>query len=113
MRNYYYILAWFLVFGFAANAQNNDSLKFNGNGEFKIAQFTDTHINLLSKNNLNSFETMRVVVEIEKPDFVILTGDIVTQDNPQEAYHRIAVIFKEANVPWSMIFGNHDSEHNL
>ena len=88
-------------------------LHFNNNGEFKIVQFTDTHVDLIQKNNLEVYSTIRKVLSNEKPDFVILTGDIVTQDDPQEAYKRFADVFSEAKVPWAMVFGNHDSQHNL
>ncbi len=113
MRNLYYSLICILVFGFAANAQNKEELKFNEKGEFKIVQFTDTHIDFSSKANLNTYEIMKDVLEIEKPDFVILTGDIITQNDPKEAYRRLDTIFTEANIPWAMVFGNHDSQSNL
>jgi hypothetical protein len=53
------------------------------------------------------------VIGYENPDFVILTGDIVTEDNPQEAFRKLAAIFEKAGIPWAMVFGNHESEHNL
>ena len=113
MKIFYYSLICLLVFGFVANAQNKEELKFNEKGEFKIVQFTDTHIDFDSKSNLNVYEIMKEVVEIEKPDFVILTGDIITQNDPQYAYRRLDTIFTEANIPWAMVFGNHDSQNNF
>ncbi|MCK5467890.1 MAG: metallophosphoesterase, partial [Cyclobacteriaceae bacterium] len=113
MKNYCYTLIALCFFAFTANAQNDVKLKFNGKGEFKIVQFTDTHVDLASKSNLSVYETIKKVLEIEKPDFAILTGDNVTQNNPQEAYRRFADIFKEANVPWAAVFGNHDSQNNF
>lgn len=113
MKYLYYNLIALFVFVFAANAQNDLRLEFNSDGEFKIVQFTDTHVDLISNSNLSVFETMKVVLEIEQPDFVIITGDIVTQNNPQEAYQLFADVFTEANVPWAMVFGNHDSQGNF
>ncbi|RLD36372.1 MAG: phosphohydrolase [Bacteroidetes bacterium] len=113
MKHSYYSLMILFVFAFTANAQNDIKLEFNRKGEFKIVQFTDTHIDLESNSNLSVYETIKKVIEIEKPDFVILTGDNVTQNNPQEAYQRFSEIFKEANVPWAAVFGNHDSQHNF
>ncbi len=113
MRNLYYSLICILVFGFAANAQNKEELKFNEKGEFKIVQFTDTHIDFSSKANLNTYEIIKDVLEIEKPDFVILTGDVITQDDPQDAYRRLNNVFVEADIPWAMVFGNHDAQSNL
>ncbi len=113
MKNLYYTIICLFVFGFAANAQKKEELKFNEKGEFKIVQFTDTHIDFTSNSNLNVYEIMQGVIEIEKPDFVILTGDIITQSNPQEAYQRLEDMFSETKVPWAMVFGNHDSQSNL
>ena len=91
----------------------NSNLKFNGKGEFKIVQFTDTHINLKNASNLEVFTTIKEVISIEKPDMIILTGDIITEDDPQQAYRNLAQIFEDAHTPWAVVFGNHDSEHNF
>jgi predicted phosphodiesterase len=111
MKNYL-ILAAMLFFTINTQAQNDLKLRFNKKGKFKIVQFTDTHVELHRNKNLSVYKTIKTVLDIEKPDFVILTGDIVTEDNPEEAYRRFAEIFKEAKIPWAAIWGNHDSEHN-
>ena len=102
-----------LILASVANAEYNSTLKFNENGEFKIAQFTDTHVDLIEGANLNVYETIQTVIAIEKPDFVIFTGDNVTQNDPQEGYRRFASIFEKANLPWAAVFGNHDGESNV
>ena len=103
-----------LVFaGFFGTAKPGDKLNFNKNGEFKIVQFTDTHIELKEKKNPEVYSTIEKVIASENPDFIILTGDIVTEDNPQEAYKKLASIFEKAKIPWAMVFGNHESEHNF
>jgi len=84
-------------------------LSFN-NGTFKIVQFTDTHINMSKEQNLDTFDFMQKIMDIEKPDFVILTGDIVTDGNPWKGYEQLAEMFKNAGVPWAVVYGNHDSE---
>ncbi|MCF6357990.1 MAG: metallophosphoesterase family protein [Draconibacterium sp.] len=112
MKNFYYSLVLLIIFGVSANAQNGRELKFNNDGKFKIVQFTDTHIKFSTDKNLNVFDIIKGVIKIEQPDFVILTGDIITEDDPQKGYLLFDSIFTEANVPWAMVFGNHDSEHN-
>lgn len=112
MKKHYTLIA-LLALAFNINAQNDIKLKFNKNGEFKIVQFTDTHIDLENNKNLSVYQTIKKVIQIEKPDFVILTGDNVTQNNPQEAYRRFAEIFKKAKIPWAAVFGNHDSQNNF
>ena len=94
-------------------AKSPDLLKFSRNGQFKIVQFTDTHIDLIKGSNLEVYKTIKEVLNLEKPDLVVLTGDVVTQNDPQQAYRNLAAIFADSHVPWAVVFGNHDSEHNF
>ena len=112
MKKVIFIL-FILFVGIQINAQTTGKLHFNQNGEFKIVQFTDTHIELSGRKNLEVYQTIPKVLSAEKPDLVVLTGDIVTEDDPQEAYKRLAAIFEKYKTPWAMVFGNHESEHNL
>lgn len=91
-------------------AGNKPSLRFNQDGTFKIVQFTDTHINLTSKSNLKSLEIIQTVVKTEMPDLVILTGDIITEDDPRVGYQLLSELLQETNTPWAVVFGNHESE---
>ncbi len=113
MRHYYLSIFALFIFAFSINAQNNIKLKFNKNGEFKILQFTDTHIDFDHNKNLNVYDIIKTVIKIENPDFVILTGDVITQNNPLPGYLRFADIFKKAKIPWAVVFGNHDGEGNV
>lgn len=113
MKNYFFFLLALILFSFTAGAQQNIQLKFNENGEFKIVQFTDTHIDLNNNKNVNVYDIVKKIIQIEKPDFVILTGDVITQNDPQEGYRRFADIFKKADVQWAVVFGNHDGEANV
>lgn len=103
------ILGLFLTTG----ARAQEKLHFNSNGEFKIVQFTDTHVDLTKSENLDIFKYLQKIIEIERPDLIVLTGDIVTADNPQEGFQLFEEIFNKAGTPWVMVFGNHDSEHNV
>ena len=102
-----------LLVGYGASAQNNKPLKFNERGEFKILQFTDTHVNIQKGQNLDIFPALQKIIETEKPDLVVLTGDIVTADDPQEGFQHFEKVFEETGVHWAMVFGNHDSENNF
>ncbi|MCK5455810.1 MAG: hypothetical protein KAI45_01710, partial [Melioribacteraceae bacterium] len=75
MRNFYFSVFIVFISIVTVNAQNDFKLKFNNDGEFKIVQFTDTHINFKKKSNLNVYQIVEEVINIEKPDFVIFTGD--------------------------------------
>ncbi len=107
------LLFVFVIAGVVSNAQTVSKLRFDQNGELKIVQFTDTHIELKANKNLEVYATVENVLTTEKPDFVVLTGDIVTEDDPQEAYLKLFAIFERNKIPWAMVFGNHESEHNL
>jgi hypothetical protein len=113
MKNPCIYLIYCILCSSIVSAQSNRQLKFNANGEFKIVQFTDTHIDLIEGDNLKAYDIIKEVIEVEKPDLVVLTGDIVSQDNPQEAFKRLASGFEKVKVPWAIVFGNHESEHNL
>ena len=64
----------FMVSAAVASAQE---LKFNQDGKFKIVQFTDTHVIYGDKRSDVAIERMNEVLDAEKPDLVIFTGDII------------------------------------
>ncbi len=59
------------------------------------------------------YETIAKILEIEKPDMAIITGDIVTERNPREGYKRLSDVFARFKIPWAAVFGNHDSENDM
>ncbi len=88
------------------------SLKFNSNGDFKIVQFTDTHITDKIETSQPVFELIRIVIEAEKPDMVVFTGDIVLQDNAKEKWDSIDNILSKQQLPWIVVFGNHEEDYD-
>jgi predicted phosphodiesterase len=112
MKKYIFSLVLLLTGVFVLFSQNKIELKFDKNGEFKIVQFTDTHIDLENNKNVQVYETVEVVLKSEKPDFAIFTGDIMTQRSPQKGYDRLVAILQKYNIPWAVVFGNHESESN-
>lgn len=56
-------------------------------GTFKIAQFTDLHWGNLDEEDIRSRGLMDMILQIEQPDFVVFTGDlIVDSKNPEESF---------------------------
>lgn len=104
-------ISFFLILTLNALAQ--EKLRFNQNDTFKILQFTDTHHNPSSPTSAQTLETMRIMIQKENPDFVVVTGDIVTADPADKGWHQIADVMVKAQTPWTVTFGNHDEEHNL
>jgi 3',5'-cyclic AMP phosphodiesterase CpdA len=113
MRNYSIILIFLFISAINVHSQNSVRLKFNTKGEFKIVQFTDTHISLSKGTNLDVYKTVQEIIEIEKPNFVILTGDIATDGDPRNSLERFADVVSKAKIPWAIVFGNHESESNF
>lgn len=89
-------------------------LRFNQEGKFKIAQFTDTH---LGYNNRKAYdktiEVITSIVEAERPDLVIFTGDIVTGSPMKEGLDNLFAPLDEMGVPFMLLLGNHDREDEL
>lgn len=98
-----------------ADTQNNidKTIQFNSNGKLKILHITDTHLKL----NHNFDPTIWLVekaCDTEKPDIVMLTGDIVTNsenaEDTKKMINALMNIFEKRNIPVAVTFGNHDSE---
>lgn len=89
-------------------------LKFDASGNFKIVQFTDIHA---GPEQDKSIILMNRILDIEKPNMVVLTGDNVdgnckTKNDVNKAIDNIAGPMEKRNIPWAVVFGNHDDEHN-
>lgn len=111
------------------------TMKMGEDGTFKILQLTDIHfINSefvneedLSKSYVYRDDwAMTAITEVIKaadPDLIIVTGDSVftldtiyhftlTNDN-EAAFCKMAKFIDSFNIPWALIFGNHDEEGSL
>lgn len=86
------------------------TLKFNSSGKFRIAQFTDIHWDPSSGNNNQTLELIRLVLQREKPDLVIYTGDIVTKGPSLKGWTDVTKPLVDAGIPWTVTLGNHDDE---
>ena len=93
--------------------QEKPVLKFNSNSKFKIVQFTDIHFQYDSYRSDSALAMIRTVIEREKPDLAMLTGDIVTSKDTKKAWEKVAQVFIEAKVPWAAMLGNHDAQSEL
>ncbi|MEG0498411.1 MAG: metallophosphoesterase family protein [Alistipes sp.] len=105
------ICAW------SATQAQAPSLHFTKEGKFKIAQFTDMHIDLGSPERRAEAEKtitqLRTILETEHPDFVVFTGDIVTGSPAAEGWHRVLDAVAERHTPFCVALGNHDAEQDL
>ena len=99
----------------SSSAEKNSKpvLKFNSSGKFKIVQFTDVHFRYNSYRSDSALEIMSKVIKEEKPDLVVLTGDIVISNETRMAWLSLSRVMIDAKVPWAVTFGNHDIEYEL
>jgi 3',5'-cyclic AMP phosphodiesterase CpdA len=92
------------------------TLRFRDDSTFTIVQFTDTHFRNAEPADELTRGMMELVLDAERPDFVMLTGDVIAGGGclDPEASWRYAVEPIEARrIPWAAVFGNHDDEGSL
>ena len=94
---------------FAGFAQK-PSLRFKSDKTFKIVQFTDLHVKYQDPRSEITFERVRQVINDERPDLVILTGDIIFSEPGIENMRNVLQTISDLKVPFATVFGNHDDE---
>ena len=103
--------------------------RINKDGKFKIMQAADLHLatglgkcrNALPESedceaDHRTLDFVARMIEEEKPDFVVLSGDQVNGDtapDAQSAIFKYSEMFARHKIPYAGIFGNHDDEGNL
>lgn len=98
-----------------------NNLKFN-NGKFKIMQVTDIHA--LPKKNEDTINLLMKALEVEKPDIVIFTGDMLkgyssrfkSEDRNSKVKMAIDNFLQpllDKKIPFAITFGNHDNQTGL
>ncbi|MGL5318601.1 MAG: endonuclease/exonuclease/phosphatase family protein [Bacteroidales bacterium] len=104
-------LSLLCLVAFAMHAQ---SIRFNKNGECKIVQFTDIHYKVSHpENSALSLEVIHQTLDTEKPEVVLLTGDIVTGAPVEQGWKEVLSPMVERNIPFAVTFGNHDDESGV
>lgn len=94
-------------------ASGQSPLKFNENGEFKILQFTDTHFRWNKGDEKTVTPMMVEAIEAEKPDFIIITGDLVYSNNVAKILPQLFQPIVDSGIPFAFVFGNHDHQFEL
>ena len=102
-------LAFILCIG-GATAQE---LRFNSNHKFKIVQFTDVHWIYDDPKSEEAAERMREVLDAERPDLVVYTGDIIFAKPAAPAVQRALEPAIERGFPFAVTWGNHDDEQDM
>lgn len=103
--------------------------RVNDNGKFKILQVADLHLSTgvgecrdavpeqvngsPCEADTRTLDFVGRILDEEKPDMVVLTGDQVNGDtapDAQTAILKMAELFISRQIPFATIFGNHDDE---
>lgn len=104
-------------------------LRVGRDGSFKIVQISDTHMVTgtgvckdaidghgqplpASEADPLTVKFLERVLDAEKPDLVVLTGDQIHHDIPdsQSALFKVVAPIIERSIPYAAVFGNHDDE---
>lgn len=109
-------------------------LDFNADRNIKVLQITDTQIIDSSQQRSEGrlqpaaaekwkpdqmdtilFDELDALVSAQKPDLILLTGDIVYGefDDKGTSFNRIIEKMDSYKIPWAPIFGNHDNESEI
>ena len=104
------MVALFLVGGMGMRAQE---LKFGADGKIKIVQFTDVHWKPGNPASEEAAERMNEVLDAEKPDFVMYTGDLVYAKPASKALDRALEPAVSRGIPFAVTWGNHDDEQDM
>lgn len=109
MKNLFAIFAGVMLVC-VATAQSPVALRFNKNSELKIVQFTDLHVVDNDKRSDVVFECFKNVMAAERPDFVIITGDLIYSRPADAPLRKIISTINAYGIPFTVTFGNHDRQ---
>lgn len=95
-------------------AENDTTLKFGADGKFKIMMFADSQ----DDENLEATTTqlMNEALDTYKPDLVVFLGDNTVAQGEEKQYEAIKAVTEPCvsrNVPYAIVFGNHDQEQGV
>lgn len=97
---------------FADEELETQPMHFRQDGKFKILHITDTHLH--DDNVEDSVRLLELACDTEKPDLIMLTGDIAPESTYDETVKRVdslMKVFETRSIPVAVSFGNHDSEN--
>lgn len=88
-------------------------MSFNKDGKFKIVQFTDTHYCYGNPKSETAVRNINSVVDAEKPDMVVFTGDLVFADSVARGLTAVTQPLVDRGIPFAVVFGNHDHQFDM
>ena len=98
------LLLFILLSGSLTVASEN--LRFHENGSFKIVQFTDLHYIYGDKRADVVLLCLNEVLDAEKPDLVLLAGDLIYGRPAAKGLRTILDLVASRHIPFGVVFGN-------
>jgi DNA repair exonuclease SbcCD nuclease subunit len=98
----------------AFDAADCPSFSYDGEGKFTILHLTDIHLD--SNPSLQEIKTevlnfITDTIETEKPDLVIITGDLLYDSvSPVATLQAFVDLMDGLKQNWAFCYGNHDRE---
>lgn len=106
-----------LLLGAGVGRLSARPLRFAADGTFRIAQFTDMHLDPGTPERLaeadRSFARLDRIIRTERPDLLLFTGDVVTGAPAAAMWQRLLDTLERRGVPYCVVLGNHDAEQDL
>lgn len=96
-----------------ASAEADTTLQFGEDGKFQIMMFADSQDD--EELEETTTQLMREALAAYKPDLVIYMGDnsVAPGEKQADAIAAIVAPCVEAEVPFTLVFGNHDQEQGV
>lgn len=92
----------------------------NDTSDFKVLQLSDIHIGgsyTTMNKDIKAMEAVKALVSETKPDFIIITGDLVYPIavqtftwNNRRTFFQLGYFMSSLGIPWTFVYGNHDTE---
>ncbi len=112
------LLSFFIMLAPNASAAVNSDLRFESNGEFKILIVADTQDT--DEPQKEMLRLLEASLDKAQPDLVVLLGDnihgpavIGVERRAAKAIDCIVQPIVERNIPFALVFGNHDDESGV
>ena len=87
-------------------------LLIDSHQDLRILQFTDLHLCHRDTEDV-TFTLIRDLVKETLPNLVVLTGDLAMSKDSPSMYEELSKQMNSLKVPWTFVFGNHDTEHGV
>ena len=79
--------------------------------EYSILMISDIHLDNTRGYERRAFRTIDDLVEISRPDMIIVTGDVTGVDDRNDlAFTSFGEHMESYGIPWTFTFGNHDAQ---